>query len=104
MPNQADVARAYLDRLVALYQQKEEIQQDICDLLAEAQSRNVDARALRALAAEMTQPERVRARKRALEQALNELRALLGDYIETPLGAAAVGAIARAPAGQALNA
>ena len=104
MPNQADVARAYLDRLVALYQQKEELQQDIRDLLAEAQSRGVNARALRVLAAEDVMPERVKQKKRALEQAIDELRALLGDYIETPLGAAAVGAIARAPAGQALNA
>ena len=83
----ADRLRSIVDRIERLDAEKKAISDDVADLYKESQSAGFDVKALRALIAE----RRKDAAEVAETQTLMDVyRRALGDFVTSPLGAAAV--------------
>lgn len=85
----ADDLRSYRDRIVRLEQEKKQIAQDIKDVLAEAQGRGYDTKALRVLIKRSMETEEERHSRVTTELIAELYLASLGMLDGTPLGEAA---------------
>lgn len=85
-----DRLKSFVERIERLEEEKAALSGDIREVYAEAKSGGFDVKIVRALIRErkMTEQER-----REREELLETYRAALGDYADSPLGAAAMGRV-----------
>lgn len=88
----ADRLRSIVDRIERLEEERKSLGSDIKDIYTEAKSAGFDVKVLRALiASRRKEPAEIE----EMESLLDVYRRALGDYIETPLGTAAMERVGR---------
>jgi len=83
----------YLKRFVELERQAEALKEDRKSLAQEAKEDGHNVRVLRAAAKRSFEPADKRDAREETEEAIDRLIAALGEFVETPLGAAAMRAV-----------
>lgn len=81
-------------RIARLEEEKAALAADIKDIYAEAKSAGYSVPALREVVGRRLETEVQRAKREEVERDIVLLMGALGEFVETPLGAAAVGRVA----------
>ncbi|MCW5615850.1 MAG: DUF2312 domain-containing protein [Rhodocyclaceae bacterium] len=85
--NSGAVLRSFIERIERLEEEKRGLTQDIGDIYREAKGNGFDPKIMR----EIVRERRMKSADREEREALLEVyRAALGDYVDTPLGGAAM--------------
>lgn len=79
-----------VDRIVNLETEKRDLSADIKDVLKEAKSAGYDVKALREVVKRRMEDRDAADKREAVEMARDLMLAALGEFANTPLGAAAV--------------
>lgn len=83
----ADLLRAFIERVEKLEEEKRALAEDIKDIYAEAKGVGYDAKIIRKIVA-MRRMDRDKRREE--EELLDIYLSALGEFVDTPLGAAAI--------------
>lgn len=84
--------QSYIDRIAQLRTNKKELDDEINELVAEANEQTgINKRVIKQLAKERNWSEVERGENQLIEESLDECRHALGMLLDTPLGEAAVG-------------
>lgn len=83
----ADELRSFIERIERLDEEIADLKEDRKEVLAEAKGRGFDTKAIQQIVKDRRTPK---AERDSYEAILDLYREALGDFIDTPLGAAAV--------------
>lgn len=87
--NREVFAKAYVERMVNLMTEAQEIANDISDLAAEIKGAGLTPAAIKAVAKRQLETSEARAKREAVEMETDQILAALGMLADTPLGQAA---------------
>jgi len=86
----------FFDRIVNLEKEKQALADDIKEVYAEAKQEDIDVKALRLAVKRHLESDEKRMLREAAEEEADRILSALGEFVNTPLGEAAVKAGAEA--------